>query len=230
MDWMNADYKSNLSNYNKADGFKAFAVYIVIMMSAFFQGWLYTTSASVFVLNSSHIWIALILVAAFFLFLIASKEKIQSIGINGDNIKSSILLGIAGGAILLALKTALFMAQGFKISLNMPVLMNWVIFCISAFEEEIIFRGYIQTRLFGLLKTQWIAGIINAILFLSIHYPVRWVVSGAISFGSLSAGYVISLLALHYFCDFVYKRTNCLYGSILLHIIYNAVGAMLAIQ
>ena len=79
----------------------------LIMCSAFFQGWLYTTNANVFVLNLSQIWIPLILTAGFFLFFYCSKENIRSIGI-------------------------------------------------------------------------------NSVLFLSIHYPVKWVVSGAVSFDVLS--------------------------------------------
>ena len=71
---------------------------------------------------------------------------------------------------------------------------------------------------------------INSVLFLSIHYPVKWVVSGAVSFDVLSAVYIVLLLALHFFCDAVYKRTNCLWGAVILHIIYNAVGAMIIIQ
>ena len=55
-------------------------------------------------------------------------------------------------------------------------------------------------------------------------------VFGAISFDVLSAVYIVSLLALHFFCDAVYKKTNCLWGAILLHIIYNAVGAMILIK
>lgn len=71
---------------------------------------------------------------------------------------------------------------------------------------------------------------INSVLFLSIHYPVKWVVSGAVSFDVLSAVYIVLLLALHFFCDAVYKRTNCLWGAVVLYIIYNAVGAMIIIQ
>ena len=70
---------------------------------------------------------------------------------------------------------------------------------------------------------------INSVLFLSIHYPVKWVVSGTVSFDVLSAVYIVSLLALHFFCDTIYKRTNCLWGAVILHIIYNVVGAMIII-
>lgn len=230
MSWVNIQYKSNLRKYDKRDGLKALVVYCLIMCSAFFQGWLYTTNANVFVLNSSQIWIPLILAAGFFCFFYFSKENIRSIGINYDNIWNSIVLGFAGGFLLLAVQTALFMAQGKSVLFTSPQLLNWVIFLFAAFEEEVLFRGYIQTRLSGLINSQWIVGIINSVLFLSIHYPVKWVVSETVSLDVLSVVYIVSLLALHFFCDAVYKRTNCLWGAVMLHIIYNAVGAMIIIQ
>ena len=38
---------------------------------------------------------------------------------------------------------------------------------------------------------------INSVLFLSIHYPVKWVVSGAVSFDVLSINSVL-FLSIHY--------------------------------
>lgn len=230
MSWINSNYESKLRRYNKKDGLKAIILYFLIMISVFFQGWLYTVNVSTFVLNSSQIWIPLIMVIIFLFFLHCSKEKISSVGINADNIKRSIMLGIIGGGLLLILQTVLFISQGKDIYFSSPTLLTLSIFIFSALEEEILFRGYIQTRLSGLINRQWIVGTINSLLFLLIHYPVRWVVSETVSFDVLSGVYVISLLALHFFCDAVYKRTNCLWGAVVLHIIYNAVGAMIAVQ
>ena len=68
MSWVNIQYESNLRKNDKRDGMKALAVYCLIMCSAFFQGWLYTTNAKIFVLNLSQIWIPLILTAGFFFY------------------------------------------------------------------------------------------------------------------------------------------------------------------
>ena len=227
---MNTQYRSNLRKYGKKDGLKALITYFFIMGSAFFQGWIYTTDANVSVLNASQICIPLILTVIFFCFFYFSKENTRSIGITSDNLKNSLVLGFIGGFALLAIQTALFMAQGKSVSFTNPILLNWVIFLFAAFEEEILFRGYIQTRLFGLINNELGVSIINSIFFMSIHYPVRWVVSGTISFDVLPVVYIVSLLALHFFCDAVYKRTDCIWGSVLLHIIYNAVGAMILIH
>lgn len=230
MEWTSEKYKNNLMEYEKRDGIKAIIIYCLIMGSAFFHGWLYTTNTSVLVLNLSQVWIPLVLILLFACFFHYNKQKIDSVGINTDKIKNSIILGVIGGIFLLVIQTVLFKAQGKSISFTEPLLINWIIFFFAALEEEIIFRGYIQTRLSGLIRNQWIIGIINSVLFLSIHYPVKWVVTGKLYFDVLPVEYVISLLALHFFCDAVYKRTNCLWGSVILHIIYNAVGAMIVVQ
>lgn len=229
MKWVNEQYKTNLKSFNKVDGIKAIVIYIFIMASCFFQGWLYTTDASVALLNSSQIWIPLFLSVLFIGYMSLSKETIGSIGITRDNLPQSIVCGVIGGSVLLALQTVMLKLQGGELSVDVPLLINWIVFIIAAFEEEIVFRGYIQTRLSGLVRSQWVVGVINAILFLSIHYPVRWVVSGVISVWDLPGVYVISLLMLHYLCDAVYTKTNCLWGAFVLHLIYNAVGAMIVI-
>lgn len=225
--WDTDNYTENIKHFKKIDGIKAIMAYVLIMASAFFQGWIYTTDLSTFVLSTSQIWISLVLIVVFIVYLIASKEHLSSIGIHTENIYQSVKMGFVGGIVMLVLQAVMFMIQGASsVSVHPPVLLSWGIFVICAFEEEIVFRGYIQTRLAGLITTRWVAAAVNAVLFLSIHYPVRWVVSGHFSLLELSVVYVIMLLALHYFCDAVYRKTNCLWGAVILHIIYNAVGTM----
>lgn len=221
MNWVNIEYQHQLSKYQKEDGFKALVVYGLMMASAFFQGWLYTTNVPVLILDSSQIWIPVVMSLVFFVY---TKQNLRSVGIHADHLVSSLLLGLLGGFLLLSLQ-AFFLGQ--RVYLVNPDWFNWLIFLLATFEEEVCFRAYIQTRLSGLIKSQWIVGLINSLLFLSIHYPVKWVLSGTLSFDALPMTYVLSLIALHYFCDVVYKKTNCLWGSIGLHLIYNAVRAMM---
>ena len=57
MEWTSEKYKNNLMEYEKRDGIKAIIIYCLIMGSAFFHGWLYTTNTSVLVLNLSLIYL-----------------------------------------------------------------------------------------------------------------------------------------------------------------------------
>lgn len=227
MNWLNEEYKKNLETYEKKDGIKAIILYVMVMALGFFQGWLYTTDVSAAALNGMQIWIPLVFLVLFLCILVFHKVDLDTLGINNNQLLKSMGLGVVGAAILLLLQSLLLIMQGDKLAFSLPIMATWMIFAIGALEEEFIFRGYIQTRLAGLVKKQWLVGVINAVLFLSIHYPVKWVISGAFSIFSLSWVYVISLLALHFLCDAVYKKTNCIWGAIVLHFLYNAVGAML---
>lgn len=227
MNWLNEEYKKNLRTYEKKDGIKAIVVYLIVMALCFLQGWLYTTDVSAAVLNGMQIWIPLVFTVLFLGILVFRKVDLDTLGINNNQLLKSMGLGVVGAAILLLLQSLVMVMQGGKITFSLPIMTTWMIFAICALEEEFIFRGYIQTRLSGLVEKQWLVGIINAIMFLSIHYPVRWVISGTFSIFSLSWVYVISLLALHFLCDAVYKKTNCIWGAVVLHFLYNAVGAML---
>lgn len=200
MNWVNSAYQHQLSKYQKEDGFKALVVYGLMMASAFFQGWLYTTNVPVLILDSSQIWIPVVMSLVFFVY---TKQNLRSVGIHADHLVSSLLLGLLGGCLLLSLQ-AYFLGK--RVYLVNPDWFNWLIFLLAAFEEEVCFRAYIQTRLSGLIKSQWIVGLINSLLFLSIHYPVKWVLSGTLSFDALPMTYVLSLIALHYFCDVAIRK------------------------
>ncbi|HBG7287137.1 TPA: CPBP family intramembrane metalloprotease [Clostridioides difficile] len=132
------------------------------------------------------------------------------------------MYGVIGATVLVifVILTAGIM-QGKKVDFQLPTVFMIVTFIVSAISEEIVFRGYIQTRLTGLIKNSVLSSCINAFLFLSTHYPVKWISSGDFSFAILSGFYVICLISLNFSCDLVYRKTNCLWGAWLLHILYN---------
>jgi len=112
--------------------------------------------------------------------------------------------------------------KGEVIGITYPILSSLGIFLIGAIEEEIIFRGYIQTRLTGIIRQDLLCSFCTALLFLAMHYPIHWVIGGFF-LSSLSLYHVICLIILH----FVYKKTNCLWRAIVLHLLYNIGQSML---
>ena len=75
MNRVNNQYRKNLENMIKKDGLKALVVYCLVMAGAFFRGGFYTTDASVFLLNSSQIWIPMTMAILFLCFLFTTKKK-----------------------------------------------------------------------------------------------------------------------------------------------------------
>lgn len=112
--------------------------------------------------------------------------------------------------------------------LNLIVLKNKIDFQMSLNEwlntillvgiiEEIVFRGFLLRKLMDSYKF-WIANIITALLFASIHFPI-WFYKG-LSFPYLLSS-TITAFVLGIIFGFVYKKSNSLWSAIIIHSLYN---------
>ena len=224
------EYTANLKNYRTADGIKAIILYIIYMAVLFLQGFVYTTNLDANIINILQIIFPLFLLIIGIIFIFLSKEKMTSVGLTGRKLWNSLFSGIALACCFIAAIIIYFYAvKGELIGFQFPSLNVFIIFIIGAVQEEIIFRGYIQTRLTGIIKNTIICSLLTAFLFIFMHYPTHFI-AGGFSLKVLSAFYVICLLILHFLCDMVYKRTNCLWGAIMLHFLYNVGQSMIAWQ
>ena len=222
----NEEYKKKIDRYTGIDGVKALGLYLIFMAVAFFHGYILTTDLSVGILNLSGIVLSVIDIMIGIGFVFVFKDTLSSIGFIKKNLRKSLLLGIAGTVLIMTVYISVYLfGYGENLTFYPASLMFVCIFLFGAISEEIVFRGYISARLCGLVKNQGIASLISALLFVSIHYPVRWVTTGAFSLTSLSLEHVIYLIILHFLCDWVYKKTNSLWGSILLHFLYNILAS-----
>lgn len=223
------DYEDNLKEFNRADTTKALILYGIFITVLCAQGIIYTTNLNAGMITGLNFIFPLAQLLICLIFIFFSKQKLRTIGLTGKKLIFSLILGIGAAALLLTviILHAVIIKHS-SISLHMPSLTVLSIFAIGAIQEEIIFRGYIQTRLSGSIKNLLTASCVTGFLFLFIHYPVHWI-AGGFSLSVLSAFYVLILLILHFACDFVYKKTNCLWGAIMLHFLYNAGQAILII-
>lgn len=218
------EFEKMVARYTKKDGIKALSVFIIVFSLCILQGILYRAHLSETALTCVHYLIPLINVAICFLFVLFSGESLESIGLKRGNFVQSLCLGALGGLVVaggMALTEAAFTSM--KISNLIPHLHphTFPLLLIVAAEEEIVFRGYIQTRLYGLIHPRFQGAAADAVLFLLIHYPIKWVRLRALSLAVISPLYAVELMLLHFACDYVYQKTNSLYGSMLLHLIYN---------
>lgn len=223
------EYTENLKNFHTADGIKAILLYIIKILILFLQGYTYTTSLSVEALNKLQIIFPLCTLIIGIMFIVLSKDKLYTVGLNKAKLLQSLIIGVILAVILIIGMAVYYMiVENVSVGITYPALNTFWIFVVAAIQEEIIFRGYIQTRLTAIINKPIICSFCTALLFLGIHYPIRWVVAG-FSLTSLSLYYVISLIVLHFVCDFVYQKTNCLWGAILLHFLYNIGQSMLVL-
>ncbi len=228
----NTEYEAMLNKYSMKDGIKALGLYVCAMIMTVLVGISFLTNLSSEILTTIQVLENFTEIFICFIFIKASKESLKTIGLTIKNLKKSIVMGIIG-AMLLTLFLALLALVKDSLKINNLMAIQSVIVMLTfagcALGEEIIYRGYIQTRIFGIVRNRLFGTILNSILFLLIHYPVKWIAFGSISLNVIPIFYAIFLLLLHFLCDYVYRKTNCLWGAIVLHFLFNVLQAMLVI-
>ncbi|MBR2256169.1 MAG: CPBP family intramembrane metalloprotease [Blautia sp.] len=87
-----------------------------------------------------------------------------------------------------------------------------------ALSEELVFRGYILTRLYGLVKSVYVDMLIAALLFVLMHFPYR-MAAYQMSFVEFitNVDRISDLFITGLWLSYIRIRTNSLYGAILPH-------------
>ena len=105
-----------------------------------------------------------------------------------------------------------------------------IYFLTVALCEEIVFRGYIGTRLYGLIKNQYLVIMITGILFITMHFPYRMIAyrMTIVDLTINNIGWILDLFLTHIVLSLIYMKTNSLYGSIIPHWMSNLAYSLVA--
>lgn len=109
--------------------------------------------------------------------------------------------------------------EGSKLVLLEKIPLLIIYFLVLGICEEIVFRGYIGTRLYGLIKNQYVVIALTGFLFIIMHFPYRMIANGKtiIELTINNIGWIIDIFVSHLIFTIIYMKTNSLYGSIIPH-------------
>lgn len=167
----------------------------------------------------SGIMINACFVGIVFLFLVVKKQGVKTVGLKQGNIKLSLIMGIVLAAILFfcnCLSNIIFEGQVF---VPFKTILIYIIYFFSVgLCEEVIFRGYILTRLYGIVKNVYIDILLSGVFFVLMHFPFRMVAYN-MSFLELAANvpYMIDLFVTSLVLSFIRVKSDSLYGAIVPH-------------
>jgi membrane protease YdiL (CAAX protease family) len=114
----------------------------------------------------------ILLTAIVIVVVLYEKANLQSLGIMKLNLLKSSILGIFYGVIFFLVYHANSKANLTANILTVASLISFIKFIFVGFAEEIIFRGYFQSRLIAWLGTTK-GCLITAIIFSFYHLPVN---------------------------------------------------------
>jgi len=161
------------------------------------------------------------LLPTFWLVTQVEKKSLASLGLTSKNLLPAIYWGVGLGIIfaLEGLITNILKYRGVNL-VNLQynfgqflgvLLISWM----TAFTEEVVFRGYIFNRLSEIWHREWRAGLVSAGLFALAHLPIGIFV---LSYNPLAmVAYLLFVFVFGFGSAFVFARSGNLVSSILLH-------------
>lgn len=105
-------------------------------------------------------------------------------------------------------------------SIVMEVISNLI---FVGFLEELIFRGYIGTRLFGYFKNKILSIIVVGIMFAFMHIPYRFVMSNMTFYDFMNVYWksFSGLFIPHLFLQWLYSKYNSIIAPTMVHFIWD---------
>lgn len=216
----NKEYENNLKQYTKKDGILSFILFGIMILN-------YSILA-VLQIKFEFIKENIVLVGCIFnalmivitiLFIKLNKQTLNTIGISRGKWKNSIIIGIILASFLFYNNCLFHLVNGSNLISIQKILILLVYYLLVAVCEEIVFRGYIGTRIYGLIKKRWLAIFVVGILFIIMHFPYRMIAYG-MTISELTIdnfSWIIDLFITHIVFNFIYLKTNSLYGAIIPH-------------
>jgi membrane protease YdiL (CAAX protease family) len=171
-------YTQMLANYNKADGFWALGLFALSLISTTFTVYIVRANSFSFVMLIPQMTINILMVLAV---LFIRKQSLESVGIVGRNFFKSGFLGLVLSVPALIFIIPIFfdLDSGFYFIERMLregsfweiVFSVFFWFIMVGISEELVFRGFLQTRIYGLFKSHLIAVPLVGAMFAMIHMP-----------------------------------------------------------
>ena len=223
---VNAQYIQQTEEYNKIDALLAFILYIFVTLGCLLLGKLFVWNN--LILTETYIFyttgaFSLSCIGIAFLFCLFQKQKLATMGFNMDQAKKSLVMGMFLFAVTVVLGGIWAVLTGSTIQTDIKVIAMRIIYfqIFIGFYEELVFRGYIGTRLYGYFSNKQISIVITGIMFSLMHVPFHMTVAqmGFIEYILMHWINLVFLVIFHCGFQWLYSKYNSIIAPTILHFI-----------
>jgi len=212
-------YKITVNNYTRIDGFCAIIAYLLIMFVYYIIGGIYAQKS----LNLAS-QVNLLLAVLCVVYVLVRKQTMESIGFGKRNLIKSIKLGVVFGLIIFLINVIPGVLSGRQFnSVSKLGSSFFYYFIIIGLVEEILFRGFIQTRIYALCKKPIVAILITAFMFMSMHIPFQMGIAQMDLLTYIFNNFVTLMFTFiwHIVFNFMYSKYNSIAAPLVFHTIMN---------
>ena len=226
-------YKEEVTQYNKKDAihallFAAYTILIAFCSSILVAVFDVTDIDGQMMTFIQYLWgvgFALLALAPLFVIMKIKRQKLRSLGLHLIDWKKALFAGLFFVVVFSMLFHGLLpgLLAGWQI--HSPLMIIWIIvyMLILAVWEDIVYVGYIQTRIYGLIKKDFWAISIVGLLFMIMHYPgfiISNIVSGegfGFDFWFMFAGMSLSWIMGHILFNTLFRQFRSIIVVTLFH-------------
>ena len=209
-----------VSTYTKIDAVFAILLFVLLMYINYVVGLLLIRKQIYLGVPISFIIIIVCVVL-----VRIRKQKLASIGFTLKNAGKSLLSGAVFGIILSFFLNVLpkILAGMQIIPINRILYNLFYYFIVISLSEEVVFRGYIQTRIYGLIKYDVWAVVVTGFLFYLMHLPFQMLVNDL----KINIVHMITIIVMHVIMNFLYRKHNSLVAPTVFHGLINFAADLL---
>lgn len=215
----NQKFQENVMKYNWVDSLLALGLFCIMCILYAILAVLEKNYPLIIESRLGGGGINILMVICTILIVKARKETVSTVGLYGGKWKQSCLIGLILAFILFFNNCLSHIISGANFIEINDIIKLVIYFLTVAVCEEVVFRGYIGTRLYGLLKNQYLVIMVTGILFIVMHFPYR-MIAYSMTIADLTInnmGWILNLFLTHIVLSLIYVKTNSLYGSIIPH-------------
>jgi len=224
---MNIRYKQEVTKYGKRDGIIAliyFLYWVVIQyISLVIVGDvdILPFGSVVRLAVSWAIWLAPMLI-----YVLVKERNLTSIGFHKKNLGRALLIGLVFSALALSLREGLLpgLVLGWEFHPIRTFLYFFLFTLLAASVEDIAFMGFIQPRLYGLLKKDILAVFAGAFLFGFIHVTGEMMYFGASHIMVTFSVSMYQWMLFFIIWNLIFRKYFSLFPVIMLHTATNLAG------
>lgn len=219
------------NKFDRKDGVMAIVYALYIMVYIFFVGWLmfftpfYSGLSSYFPDKRLYKFIFYIFISLFellpvFIYLKLRKQSLGSIGFSKENNVKSVLLGVLFSTPFIAPNIIEAAQRGMRIIDTSSLVFLFFYYLLEiALVEEIACRGFIQTRIQGLIKQKWLSILVVGFWFSAMHIPFQMLKANMpfAQFVARDAVHLATTFVLHIYFVYIYTRHNNITAAVVTH-------------
>lgn len=237
------NFDGSVKDFRIEDGIISITYYIYDILTTYLFGLLmfktntYSNLASYFNINNEQFYefifyipIMILQIAPIFILIKVRKQNIKSIGLKNDKTFKSVFLGIIFSIPFIMPSIINAINQEKKVmSLTNLIWLFLHFFIEIALVEELSFRGFIQTRIQGLINVKWLSIIVVGVMFALMHIPFQMVMANMPlnKFIINDSVHLAITCAIHVYLVYLYTRDNNIISTTVSHTLIDFIPSIL---